>query len=148
MASPERNWRLADYERARRLCGAQENPERKITPSKSWPSEEIGTARTAAARAFDRIEVELHAAPACRREVSGLQLGRGEPGTFKDRDIMRYNPHILIEGMAIGAYAMAFPLATTTFMAKAGGRLRRMEEALDEARERRICRERTSCARF
>src|SRR6188474_2377817 len=30
----------------------------------------------------------------------------GEPGTFKDRDILRYNPHILIEGMAIGAYAM------------------------------------------
>jgi NADH-quinone oxidoreductase subunit F len=30
----------------------------------------------------------------------------GEPGTFKDRDIMRYNPHILIEGMAIAAYAM------------------------------------------
>ena len=30
----------------------------------------------------------------------------GEPGTFKDRDIMRYNPHALIEGMIIGAYAM------------------------------------------
>ena len=29
----------------------------------------------------------------------------GEPGTFKDRDIMRYNPHALIEGLAIGAYA-------------------------------------------
>jgi NADH-quinone oxidoreductase subunit F len=30
----------------------------------------------------------------------------GEPGTFKDRDILRYNPHAVIEGMAIGAYAM------------------------------------------
>ena len=30
----------------------------------------------------------------------------GEPGTFKDRDIMRYNPHALIEGMIIGAYTM------------------------------------------
>ena len=29
-----------------------------------------------------------------------------EPGTCKDRDILRYNPHALIEGMAIGAYAM------------------------------------------
>jgi len=28
-----------------------------------------------------------------------------EPGTFKDRDIMRLNPHQLIEGMVIGAYA-------------------------------------------
>ncbi|GIX27293.1 MAG: hypothetical protein KatS3mg123_1174 [Burkholderiales bacterium] len=31
----------------------------------------------------------------------------GEPGTFKDRDILRYNPHIVIEGMAIAAYAIA-----------------------------------------
>ena len=30
----------------------------------------------------------------------------GEPGTFKDRDIMRYNPHALFEGMAIAADAM------------------------------------------
>lgn len=29
-----------------------------------------------------------------------------EPGTCHDRDILRYNPHALIEGMAIGAYAM------------------------------------------
>jgi len=29
-----------------------------------------------------------------------------EPGTFKDRDIMRYTPHLLIEGMVIGGYAI------------------------------------------
>ena len=29
-----------------------------------------------------------------------------EPGTFKDRDIMRYTPHLLIEGMLIGGYAI------------------------------------------
>jgi len=29
-----------------------------------------------------------------------------EPGTFKDRDIMRYTPHLLIEGMVIGAHAI------------------------------------------
>lgn len=29
-----------------------------------------------------------------------------EPGTCKDRDILRFNPHTLIEGMAIGGYAM------------------------------------------
>ncbi|MBI2567886.1 MAG: NADH-quinone oxidoreductase subunit NuoF [Candidatus Schekmanbacteria bacterium] len=29
-----------------------------------------------------------------------------EPGTFKDRDIMRYIPHLLIEGMVIGGYAI------------------------------------------
>ena len=30
----------------------------------------------------------------------------GEPGTCKDRDIMRLNPHQLIEGMAIAGYVM------------------------------------------
>jgi NADH-quinone oxidoreductase subunit F len=30
----------------------------------------------------------------------------GEPGTCKDRDIMRYNPHQLIEGMIIAGYVM------------------------------------------
>ncbi len=29
-----------------------------------------------------------------------------EPGTCKDRDILRFNPHSVIEGMAIAAYAM------------------------------------------
>src|ERR1044071_2204944 len=29
-----------------------------------------------------------------------------EPGTCHDRDILRYNPHALIEGMAIGGYVM------------------------------------------
>jgi len=29
-----------------------------------------------------------------------------EPGTCHDRDILRFNPHALIEGMAIGGYAM------------------------------------------
>ncbi|MGL5468559.1 MAG: hypothetical protein ACRDCT_10300, partial [Shewanella sp.] len=30
----------------------------------------------------------------------------GEPGTFKDRDIIVFNPHALIEGMIIAGYAM------------------------------------------
>ena len=30
----------------------------------------------------------------------------GEPGTFKDRDILRYNPHQLIEGMMIAGYVI------------------------------------------
>src|SRR5207237_881074 len=29
-----------------------------------------------------------------------------EPGTFKDRDLMRYTPHLLIEGMIIAAHAI------------------------------------------
>ena len=29
-----------------------------------------------------------------------------EPGTFKDRDILRFNPHQVIEGMALAGYAI------------------------------------------
>ena len=42
----------------------------------------------------------------------------GEPGTCKDRDILAYNPHIVIEGMAIAAYAMGVKAATTTSTAR------------------------------
>ena len=34
----------------------------------------------------------------------------GEPGTCKDREILMHNPHIVIEGMIIAAYAMGIPL--------------------------------------
>ncbi|MDX8392590.1 MAG: NADH-quinone oxidoreductase subunit NuoF [Mariprofundaceae bacterium] len=30
----------------------------------------------------------------------------GEPGTFKDRDIMRFDPHLLIEGMTMAGFAL------------------------------------------
>lgn len=36
-----------------------------------------------------------------------------EPGTFKDRQIMEYNPHLLFEGILIAAYAMTI---TTTYL--------------------------------
>ncbi|MDA3838616.1 MAG: NADH-quinone oxidoreductase subunit NuoF [Candidatus Delongbacteria bacterium] len=35
----------------------------------------------------------------------------GEPGTFKDRQIMEYDPHLLIEGMAISARAIGAKLS-------------------------------------
>ncbi len=34
-----------------------------------------------------------------------------EPGTCKDRDLLRFNPHALVEGMAIAAYAMGVKVA-------------------------------------
>ena len=34
-----------------------------------------------------------------------------EPGTFKDREIMRWTPHALVEGCAIGAYAIGAEVA-------------------------------------
>ncbi|WP_424192223.1 NADH-quinone oxidoreductase subunit NuoF [Ampullimonas aquatilis] len=58
----------------------------------------------------------------------------GEPGTFKDRDILRYNPHILIEGMAIGAYAMGITQGYNYIHGEIWDVYERFEAALEEAR--------------
>jgi len=58
----------------------------------------------------------------------------GEPGTFKDRDLLRYNPHIVIEGMAIAAYAMGVPVGYNYIHGEIWEAYERFEQALDEAR--------------
>jgi NADH-quinone oxidoreductase subunit F len=59
-----------------------------------------------------------------------------EPGTCKDRDILRFNPHALIEGMAIGAYSIgaekAYNYMRGEFMDEP---FIRFEQALKEAYE-------------
>jgi len=58
----------------------------------------------------------------------------GEPGTFKDRDILRLNPHSVIEGMAIAAYAMGITVGYNYIHGEIFEVYDRFEEALDEAR--------------
>jgi NADH-quinone oxidoreductase subunit F len=57
----------------------------------------------------------------------------GEPGTFKDRDIMRYNPHALIEGMAICAYAIGATVGYNYIRGEFWEPYERCEQALQEA---------------
>ena len=59
----------------------------------------------------------------------------GEPGTFKDRDILRYNPHALIEGMAIASYAMGVNMAYNYIRGEFAEPIGRFQAALEEARE-------------
>lgn len=56
-----------------------------------------------------------------------------EPGTFKDRAIMTYSPHMLLEGMIIGAYAIG---AQTSYIYIRGEYVREaeiLERAVEEA---------------
>jgi len=59
-----------------------------------------------------------------------------EPGTCKDRDILRFNPHSIIEGLAIAGYAtgakVAYNYIRGEFMDEP---FKRFEAALEEARE-------------
>lgn len=57
----------------------------------------------------------------------------GEPGTFKDRDILRFNPHQLIEGMAIGGYVMGATIGYNYMRGEFYEPIERFEQALEEA---------------
>ena len=59
----------------------------------------------------------------------------GEPGTFKDRDIIRYNPHQLIEGMAIAAYTLGARVGYNYIHGEIWEDYEIFEAALAEARE-------------
>ena len=59
----------------------------------------------------------------------------GEPGTFKDRDILLFNPHAVIEGMTIAAYAMGAARGYNYIHGEVWEVYKRFEEALEEARK-------------
>lgn len=59
----------------------------------------------------------------------------GEPGTFKDRDILRFNPHQLIEGMAIAGYCTGATVGYNYIRGEFVEPFERMEQALLEARK-------------
>jgi len=56
-----------------------------------------------------------------------------EPGTFKDREIMRWTPHSLVEGCAIGAYAIGAETAYIYIRGEFTEPLVWMERAVREA---------------
>jgi len=58
----------------------------------------------------------------------------GEPGTFKDRDILLYNPHALIEGMAIAGYTIGATVGYNYIRGEFREPYYRFENALKEAR--------------
>ena len=62
-----------------------------------------------------------------------------EPGTCKDRDILRFNPHAVVEGMLIASYAIS---ADTAYNYLRGEFLdepyKRFSEALTEARQQNL----------
>lgn len=59
----------------------------------------------------------------------------GEPGTFKDRDILRYNPHSVIEGMIIAGFAIGASAGYNYIHGEIFEIYQRFEEALEEARK-------------
>jgi NADH-quinone oxidoreductase subunit F len=57
-----------------------------------------------------------------------------EPGTFKDRELMEFDPHMVIEGIAIASYAIKASTAYIYIRGEFVRWARFLEEAIDEAR--------------
>ncbi|MFT5606648.1 MAG: NADH-quinone oxidoreductase subunit F, partial [Parvicella sp.] len=58
----------------------------------------------------------------------------GEPGTCKDRDILRFNPHSLVEGMIIAGYSMGCSAGYNYIRGEFNEPIDRFNQAIEEAR--------------
>jgi NADH-quinone oxidoreductase subunit F len=56
-----------------------------------------------------------------------------EPGTFKDRDLMRFTPHLLIEGMVVGGYAIGATIGYIYIRGEYTREAKLLQAAIDEA---------------
>jgi NADH-quinone oxidoreductase subunit F len=131
-----RNWRLADY-----VARGGYEALRRIVTEKTPPEQIIAELKKSALRgrggAGFPTGLKWSFMP---RQFAGdkylvCNSDEGEPGTFKDRDIMRYNPHALIEGMVIAGYAMGCTRGYNYVHGEIWDVYERCEEALREARE-------------
>jgi NADH-quinone oxidoreductase subunit F len=129
------NWRLKDYEsrggyqQLRRLINDKVAPDAIIAELKASSLRGRGGAGFPTGLKWSFMPRQF---PGQKYLVCNSD--EGEPGTFKDRDIMRYNPHALIEGMIIGAYTMGITTGYNYIHGEIWEVYSRFEEALEEAR--------------
>ncbi len=131
----DRTWKLADY-----VARGGYASLRTIIEAKTSPDEIIAVLKTANLRgrggAGFPTGLKWSFMP---KAYSGSKYlvcnsDEGEPGTFKDRDILRYNPHSVIEGMIIAGYTMGCVAGYNYIHGEIFEVYQRFEEALDEAR--------------
>ncbi|MFN2606392.1 MAG: NADH-ubiquinone oxidoreductase-F iron-sulfur binding region domain-containing protein [Acidimicrobiales bacterium] len=62
-----------------------------------------------------------------------VNVAEGEPGTFKDRTIIRRNPFVVVEGAAIAALAVEADLVIFATKRSFGGEVERLRDAIEQA---------------
>jgi NADH-quinone oxidoreductase subunit F len=134
-----RNWRLKDYEARggykalRRILdaagGQTMTPEQVIAEVKSSGLRGRGGAGFPTGLKWSFMPRQY---PGPKYLVCNSD--EGEPGTCKDRDLLMFNPHMVIEGMAIAAYAMGIKVGYNYIHGEIMEVYQRFEEALEEAR--------------
>jgi anthraniloyl-CoA monooxygenase len=101
------NWRLADYEKRDGYKALRKIIEQKIKPEDIIADLKKSALRGRGGAGFPtglKWSFMPRAFPGPKYVVCNSD--EGEPGTCKDRDLLRYNPHSVIEGMIIAGYAM------------------------------------------
>ncbi len=134
LSSPD-GWRLEDYERRDGYRALRRILEEGLTPEQVIAEVKASSLRGRGGAGFP-TGLKWSFMP---RQFPGQKYlvcnsDEGEPGTFKDRDILRYNPHIVIEGMAIAAYAMGITVGYNYIHGEIWDTYARFEQALEEAR--------------
>ena len=76
-----------------------------------------------------------HAAPDGRPNYLVVNADESEPGTCKDRDILRHDPHKLIEGCLIASFAMGAAVCYVYVRGEYYNEARNLQIAVDEAYE-------------
>jgi NADH-quinone oxidoreductase subunit F len=128
------NWRLGDYEARGGYRALRKILEEKIAPDQIIAELKKSALRGRGGAGFPTgLKWSFMPKSYTGQKYLVCNSDEGEPGTFKDRDILRYNPHIVIEGMAIGAYAMGITAGYNYIHGEIWDVYERFEEALREA---------------
>ena len=129
------NWRLEDYEARGGYKALRKILGEKITPEQVIAEMKKSSLRGRGGAGFPTgLKWSFMPRLFTGQKYLVCNSDEGEPGTFKDRDILRYNPHIVIEGMAIAAYAMGITVGYNYIHGEIWDVYERFEEALEEAR--------------
>src|SRR4029077_7192571 len=128
------NWGLADYEARGGYAALKKILSEKIPPDQIVAELKKSALRGRGGAGFPTgLKWSFMPRSFPGRKYLVCNSDEGEPGTFKDRDLLRYNPHIVIEGMAIAAYSMGIPVGYNYIHAEIWEDYERFEEALQEA---------------
>jgi NADH-quinone oxidoreductase subunit F len=129
------NWRLTDYEARGGYAALRKVLSEKIPPDQIVAELKKSALRGRGGAGFPtglKWSFMPRQCPGAKYVVCNSD--EGEPGTFKDRDLLRYNPHALIEGMVIGGYAMGTQVGYNYIHGEIWEVFERCEEAIEEAR--------------
>jgi NADH-quinone oxidoreductase subunit F len=130
-----KNWHFADYVKRGGYEALKRILNEKITPEQVIAELKLSSLRGRGGAGFPTgLKWSFMPRQFPGQKYLVCNTDEGEPGTFKDRDIIRYNPHALIEGMAIGAYAMGTTVGYNYIHGEIFADYERFEEAIEEAR--------------